>query len=141
KQEAMDLFQAKMDQVHQPRPPDRSSDVPTSRSASRQLAHKVESYKRGNLNCENALLKLAYGKAFSHNWKFTQAVENMKLCGYANKAKMGRRQYKSAYNIIKNKTTPESSPPPTPKSDYCNADKAEENDLKKSLMKMLERGL
>ncbi|KAL6030967.1 hypothetical protein STEG23_037214 [Scotinomys teguina] len=55
-----------------------------------------------------------------------------------NKAKMGRRQCKSAYNIIKNKTTPESSPPPTPKSDYCNADKAEENDLKKSLMKMLE---
>ncbi|KAL6033800.1 hypothetical protein STEG23_014582 [Scotinomys teguina] len=54
------------------------------------------------------------------------------------KAKMGRRQCKSAYNIIKNKTTPESSPPPTPKSDYCNADKAEENDLKKSLMKMLE---
>ncbi|KAL6091626.1 hypothetical protein STEG23_021002 [Scotinomys teguina] len=53
-------------------------------------------------------------------------------------AKMGRRQGKSAYNIIKNKTTPESSPPPTPKSDFCNADKAEENDLKKSLMKMLE---
>ncbi|KAL6083240.1 hypothetical protein STEG23_014622 [Scotinomys teguina] len=53
-------------------------------------------------------------------------------------AKMGRRQGKSAYNIIKNKTTPEYSPPPTPKSDYCNADKAEENDLKKSLMKMLE---
>ncbi|KAL6090569.1 hypothetical protein STEG23_009418, partial [Scotinomys teguina] len=53
-------------------------------------------------------------------------------------AKMGRRQCKSAYNIIKNKTTPESSPQPTPKSDYCNADKAEENDLKKSLMKMLE---
>ncbi|KAL6091544.1 hypothetical protein STEG23_024167 [Scotinomys teguina] len=53
-------------------------------------------------------------------------------------AKMGRRQCKSAYNIIKNKTTPESSPPPTPKSDYCNADKTEENDLKKSLMKMLE---
>ncbi|KAL6085823.1 hypothetical protein STEG23_037227 [Scotinomys teguina] len=56
----------------------------------------------------------------------------------ATQAKMGRRQGKSAYNIIKNKTTPESSPPPTPKSDYCNADKAEENDLKKSLMKMLE---
>ncbi|KAL6086534.1 hypothetical protein STEG23_005033 [Scotinomys teguina] len=53
-------------------------------------------------------------------------------------AKMGRRQGKSAYNIIKNKTTPESSPPPTPKSDFCNVDKAEENDLKKSLMKMLE---
>ncbi|KAL6084095.1 hypothetical protein STEG23_018680 [Scotinomys teguina] len=53
-------------------------------------------------------------------------------------AKMGRRQCKSAYNIIKNKTTPESSPPPTPKYDYCNADKAEENDLKKSLMKILE---
>ncbi|KAL6089243.1 hypothetical protein STEG23_016673, partial [Scotinomys teguina] len=59
------------------------------------------------------------------------------LC-YTDLAKMGRRQCKSAYNIIKNKTTPESSPPPTPKSDYCNADKAEENDLKKSLMKMLE---
>ncbi|KAL6037816.1 hypothetical protein STEG23_022175 [Scotinomys teguina] len=51
---------------------------------------------------------------------------------------MGRHQCKSAYNIKKNKTTPESSPPPTPKSDYCNAEKAEENDLKKSLMKMLE---
>ncbi|KAL6048255.1 hypothetical protein STEG23_002146, partial [Scotinomys teguina] len=51
---------------------------------------------------------------------------------------MGRRQCKSTYNIIKNKTTPESSPPPTPRSDHCNADKAEENDLKKSLMKMLE---
>ncbi|KAL6082030.1 hypothetical protein STEG23_029415, partial [Scotinomys teguina] len=54
------------------------------------------------------------------------------------KAKMGRHQCKSTYNIIKNKTTPESRPPPTPRSDYCNADKAEENDLKKSLMKMLE---
>ncbi|KAL6042872.1 hypothetical protein STEG23_007557, partial [Scotinomys teguina] len=52
--------------------------------------------------------------------------------------KMGRRQCKSTYNIIKNKTTPESSPPPTPRSDHCNADKAGENDLKKSLMKMLE---
>ncbi|KAL6091184.1 hypothetical protein STEG23_015434 [Scotinomys teguina] len=50
---------------------------------------------------------------------------------YDKKAKMGRRQCKSAYNIIKKKTTPESSPPPTPKSDHCNADKAEENDLKK----------
>ncbi|KAL6040538.1 hypothetical protein STEG23_007603 [Scotinomys teguina] len=59
-------------------------------------------------------------------------------CDRCIKAKMGRRQCKSAYNIIKNKTTPESSPPPTPKSDYWNADKAEENDLKKSLMKMLE---
>ncbi|KAL6092668.1 hypothetical protein STEG23_038223 [Scotinomys teguina] len=53
-------------------------------------------------------------------------------------AKMGRCQCKSAYNIIKNKTTPVSSPPPTPRSDYCHTDKAEENDLKKSLMKMLE---
>ncbi|KAL6064440.1 hypothetical protein STEG23_029771 [Scotinomys teguina] len=52
--------------------------------------------------------------------------------------KNGPTSMQKCYNIIKNKTTPESSPPPTPKSDYCNADKAEENDLKKSLMKMLE---
>ncbi|KAL6084056.1 hypothetical protein STEG23_027727 [Scotinomys teguina] len=63
---------------------------------------------------------------------------SISILAVAGQAKMGRRQCKSAYNIIKNKTTPESSPPPTPKSDYCNADKAEENDLKKSLMKMLE---
>ncbi|KAL6075612.1 hypothetical protein STEG23_011555 [Scotinomys teguina] len=53
-------------------------------------------------------------------------------------AEMGRRQCKSTYNNIKNKTTPESSPPPTPRPDHCNVDKAEDNDLKKSLMKMLE---
>ncbi|KAL6091185.1 hypothetical protein STEG23_015435, partial [Scotinomys teguina] len=48
------------------------------------------------------------------------------------KAEMGQRQCKSAYNIIKNKTSPESSPPPTPRPpDHCNVDKAEENDLKK----------
>ncbi|KAL6084469.1 hypothetical protein STEG23_031146, partial [Scotinomys teguina] len=53
-------------------------------------------------------------------------------------AKMGRLQCKSTYNNIKNKTSPESSPPPTPRPEHCNVDKAEENDLKKSLMKMLE---
>ncbi|KAL6087084.1 hypothetical protein STEG23_018030 [Scotinomys teguina] len=53
-------------------------------------------------------------------------------------AEMGQHQCKSTYNVIKNKTTPESSPPPTPRPDHCNVDKAEENDLKKSLMKMLE---
>ncbi|KAL6040616.1 hypothetical protein STEG23_028959 [Scotinomys teguina] len=41
---------------------------------------------------------------------------------------MGRRQSKSTYNNIKNKTTPESSPPPTPRPEHCNVDKAEEND-------------
>ncbi|KAL6035131.1 hypothetical protein STEG23_012084 [Scotinomys teguina] len=38
----------------------------------------------------------------------------------------------------KNKTSPESSPPPTPSPEHCNVDKAEENDLKNSLMKMTE---
>ncbi|KAL6033094.1 hypothetical protein STEG23_012578 [Scotinomys teguina] len=38
----------------------------------------------------------------------------------------------------KDKTSPESSPPPTPRHEHCNVDKAEENDLKNSLMKMLE---
>ncbi|KAL6069256.1 hypothetical protein STEG23_019715 [Scotinomys teguina] len=37
----------------------------------------------------------------------------------------------------KNKTSPESSPPPTPRPEHCNVDKAEENDLKNSLMKMI----
>ncbi|KAL6034233.1 hypothetical protein STEG23_023044 [Scotinomys teguina] len=56
------------------------------------------------------------------------------------KAEMGRRQCKSKYNNMKNKTSPESSPPPTPRPEHCNVDKAEENDLKNSLMKMIERG-
>ncbi|KAL6081735.1 hypothetical protein STEG23_016817, partial [Scotinomys teguina] len=51
---------------------------------------------------------------------------------------MDQRQGKSTYNNIKNKTSPESSPPPTPTHENCNVDKAEENDLKNSLMKMLE---
>ncbi|KAL6084458.1 hypothetical protein STEG23_020162 [Scotinomys teguina] len=51
---------------------------------------------------------------------------------------MGRHQCKSTYNIIRNKTPPESSPPPTPRPDNCSVDKTEENYLKKSLMKMLE---
>ncbi|KAL6062093.1 hypothetical protein STEG23_024920, partial [Scotinomys teguina] len=58
--------------------------------------------------------------------------------GPLSKAKMGRHQCKSAYNVIQNKTTRESSPPPKQRSDHCHADKAEENDLKNSLMKMLE---
>ncbi|KAL6080840.1 hypothetical protein STEG23_037086 [Scotinomys teguina] len=49
------------------------------------------------------------------------------------KAEIGQCQCKSTYNIIKNKTTPESSPPQTPKPDHCNVDKAEEKDLKKAL--------
>ncbi|KAL6058480.1 hypothetical protein STEG23_023496 [Scotinomys teguina] len=53
-------------------------------------------------------------------------------------AEMGRCQCKSTYNNIKNKTSPESSPPPTPRPEHCNVDKAEENDLKNSLMKMIE---
>ncbi|KAL6036566.1 hypothetical protein STEG23_024662, partial [Scotinomys teguina] len=54
------------------------------------------------------------------------------------KVEMGRHQCKNTYNNIKNKTSPESSPPPTPRPEHCNVDKAEENDLKNSLMKMLE---
>ncbi|KAL6031658.1 hypothetical protein STEG23_018079 [Scotinomys teguina] len=57
------------------------------------------------------------------------------------KAEMGRRQCKSTYNNMKNKTSPESSPPPTPRPEHCNVDKAEENDLKNSLMKMIEEAL
>ncbi|KAL6040358.1 hypothetical protein STEG23_033873 [Scotinomys teguina] len=59
----------------------------------------------------------------------------------SSKAEMGRRQCKSTYNNIKNKTSPESSPPPTPRPEHCNVDKAEENDLKNSLMKMIEEAL
>ncbi|KAL6088881.1 hypothetical protein STEG23_003982 [Scotinomys teguina] len=58
----------------------------------------------------------------------------------SSKAEMGRRQCKSTYNI-KNKTSPESSPPPTPKPEHCNVDKAAENDLKNSLMKMIVEAL
>ncbi|KAL6080725.1 hypothetical protein STEG23_008869, partial [Scotinomys teguina] len=56
-------------------------------------------------------------------------------------AEMGRCQCKSKYNNMKNKTSPESSPPPTPRPEQCNVDKAEENDLKNSLMKMIEEAL
>ncbi|KAL6091151.1 hypothetical protein STEG23_006901 [Scotinomys teguina] len=51
------------------------------------------------------------------------------------------RQWKSTYNNIKNKTSPESSPPPKPRLEHCNVDKAEENDLKNSLTKMIEEDL
>ncbi|KAL6091804.1 hypothetical protein STEG23_025690 [Scotinomys teguina] len=51
---------------------------------------------------------------------------------------MGQRQCKRTYNNIENMTSPESSPPPTPRPEHCNVDKAEENDLKNRLMKMLE---
>ncbi|KAL6039049.1 hypothetical protein STEG23_008274 [Scotinomys teguina] len=54
---------------------------------------------------------------------------------------MGRCQCKSTYNNMKNKTSPELSPPPTPRPEHCNVDKAEENDLKNSLMKMIEEAL
>ncbi|KAL6083099.1 hypothetical protein STEG23_007181 [Scotinomys teguina] len=57
------------------------------------------------------------------------------------RAEMGRRQCKSTYNNMKNKTSPESSPPPTSRPEHCNVDKAEENDLKNSLMKMIEKAL
>ncbi|KAL6090184.1 hypothetical protein STEG23_036000 [Scotinomys teguina] len=59
----------------------------------------------------------------------------------SSKVEMGRRQCKSRYNDIKNKTSPESSPPTTPRPEHCNVDKAEENDLKNSLMKMIEEAL
>ncbi|KAL6085336.1 hypothetical protein STEG23_030569 [Scotinomys teguina] len=39
---------------------------------------------------------------------------------------MGQRQCKSTYNNIKNKTSPEPSPPSTPTPEHCNVDKAEE---------------
>ncbi|KAL6089007.1 hypothetical protein STEG23_009924 [Scotinomys teguina] len=57
------------------------------------------------------------------------------------KAEMGRHQCKSTYNNMKNKTSPESSPPPKPRPEHCNVDKAEENDLKNSLMKMIEEAI
>ncbi|KAL6085343.1 hypothetical protein STEG23_031154 [Scotinomys teguina] len=57
------------------------------------------------------------------------------------KAEMGRHQCKSTYNNMKNKTSPESSPPPTPRPEQCNVDKAEEKDLKNNLMKMIEEAL
>ncbi|KAL6039689.1 hypothetical protein STEG23_005645 [Scotinomys teguina] len=57
------------------------------------------------------------------------------------KAEMRRCQCKSTYDNIKNKTSPESSPPPTPRPEHCNVDKTEENDLKNSLMKMIEEAL
>ncbi|KAL6036554.1 hypothetical protein STEG23_024650 [Scotinomys teguina] len=51
---------------------------------------------------------------------------------------IGQSQSKSTYNNIKDKNSPESSPPPTPRPEHCNVDKAEENDLKNSQVKMLE---
>ncbi|KAL6036884.1 hypothetical protein STEG23_013884 [Scotinomys teguina] len=57
------------------------------------------------------------------------------------KAEMGRRQCKSTYNNMKNNTSPESSPPPTRRPEHCYVDKAEENDLKNSLMNMIEEAL
>ncbi|KAL6033641.1 hypothetical protein STEG23_009743 [Scotinomys teguina] len=42
---------------------------------------------------------------------------------------------------MKNKTSPESSPPPRPRPEHCNVVKTEENDLKNSLMKMIEEAL
>ncbi|KAL6089236.1 hypothetical protein STEG23_007931 [Scotinomys teguina] len=54
---------------------------------------------------------------------------------------MGRHQCRSKYNNIKNKTSPESTPPPTSRPEHCNVDKAEKNDLESSLMKMFEKAL
>ncbi|KAL6031036.1 hypothetical protein STEG23_025148 [Scotinomys teguina] len=59
----------------------------------------------------------------------------------SSKAEMGRHQCISTYNNIKNETSLESSPPPTPRPEHCNVDKAEENNLKNSLMKMIEEAL
>ncbi|KAL6032551.1 hypothetical protein STEG23_006098 [Scotinomys teguina] len=53
----------------------------------------------------------------------------------------GRNGCKSTYNNMKNKTSPESRPPPTASPELCNVEKAEENDLKNSLMKMIEEAL
>ncbi|KAL6039429.1 hypothetical protein STEG23_013003 [Scotinomys teguina] len=51
------------------------------------------------------------------------------LCS-PSEVEMGPHQCKS--------TSPESSSPPIPRPEHCNGDKAEENDLKNSLKKMLE---
>ncbi|KAL6032280.1 hypothetical protein STEG23_002944 [Scotinomys teguina] len=59
----------------------------------------------------------------------------------SSKAEMGRRQCKSTYNNIKHKTSSEPSPSPKPRPEHCNVDKAEENDLKNSHMKMIEVAL
>ncbi|KAL6085428.1 hypothetical protein STEG23_031706 [Scotinomys teguina] len=89
-------------------------------------------------DCYKHRARFVYMMDYIDRLSYIESSLNLWDEAYFIMAKMGRRQCKSAYNIIKNKTTPESSPQPTPKSDYCNADKAEENDLKKSLMKMLE---
>ncbi|KAL6042566.1 hypothetical protein STEG23_023889, partial [Scotinomys teguina] len=70
-----------------------------------------------------------------------QGSEDCGPDGGKDEAEMGRRQCKSKYNNMKNKTSPESSPPPTPRPEHCNVDKAEENDLKNRLMKMIEEAL
>ncbi|KAL6092220.1 hypothetical protein STEG23_026748 [Scotinomys teguina] len=57
------------------------------------------------------------------------------------KVEMGRHQCKGKYNNMRNKTSPESSPPPTPRPEHCNVDKAEGNDLKNSLLEMIEDAL
>ncbi|KAL6031777.1 hypothetical protein STEG23_025895 [Scotinomys teguina] len=84
--------------------------------------------------------------AASHPWrKRTQehpdTIGTKDLPCPPSKAEMGRHQCKSTYNNMKNKTSPESSPPPTPRPEHCNVDRAEENDLKNSLMKMIEEAL
>ncbi|KAL6090401.1 hypothetical protein STEG23_026681 [Scotinomys teguina] len=82
----------------------------------------------------------------SHPWRkriqeHPDTIGTRDLSCPPSKAEMGRCQCKSKYNNMKNKTSPESSPPPTPRPEHCNVDKAEENDLKNSLMKMIEEAL
>ncbi|KAL6087825.1 hypothetical protein STEG23_009561, partial [Scotinomys teguina] len=81
----------------------------------------------------------------STQWKRTQehpdTIGTRNLPCPPSKAEMGRHQCKSTYNNIKNKTSPESTPPPTRRPEHCNVDKAEENDLKNSIMKIIEENL
>ncbi|KAL6065249.1 hypothetical protein STEG23_013394 [Scotinomys teguina] len=81
------------------------------------------------------LIKTYHEKSAFQVYMINLAIADL-LC-----AEMGRHQCKSTYNNIKNKTSPKSSPPPTPRPEHCNVDKAEENDLKNSLMKMIEEAL
>ncbi|KAL6068079.1 hypothetical protein STEG23_001432 [Scotinomys teguina] len=71
----------------------------------------------------------------------TQTLLEQETSPAPNQGRNGKTQCKSTYNNMKNETSPESSPPPTPRPEHYNVDKAEENDLKNSFMKMIEEAL
>ncbi|KAL6039625.1 hypothetical protein STEG23_034530 [Scotinomys teguina] len=115
-----------------------------------QRSAEKEPGKGTSFSVKSSLGSLGKGQVQSPLWKTNDStkkqkgVSNEKSRGTAEpaqKAEMGRRQCKSKYNNMKNKTSPESSPPPTTRPEHCNVDKAEENDLKNSLMKMIEEAL